>query len=123
MIEGCLDWQKHGLIRPKVVTDATESYFAEQDLINQRIEDECNTGSAQFDTVAILFKSWTNFCLSNGQRTTTSVLFSQNLAMLGFEPVKHTPGQNGKRGFKGIAVKPVTTTHRTEPQRYEDGGL
>jgi hypothetical protein len=71
----------------------------------------------------LLFKSWTNFCLSNGQRTTTSVLFSQNLAMLEFEPVKHTPGQNGNRGFKGIAVKPVTTTHRTEPQRYEDGGL
>jgi hypothetical protein len=61
--------------------------------------------------------------VSRTQRTRTPVLFSQNLAMLGFEPVKHTPGQNGKRGFKGIAVKPVTTTHRTEPQRYEDGGL
>lgn len=27
MIEGCLDWQAHGLIRPQVVIDATADYF------------------------------------------------------------------------------------------------
>jgi putative DNA primase/helicase len=35
MIEGCLDWQKHRLVRPKVVLDATAQYFEEQDVIGQ----------------------------------------------------------------------------------------
>jgi putative DNA primase/helicase len=29
MIEGCLDWRKNGLVRPKVVLEATSEYFSE----------------------------------------------------------------------------------------------
>jgi putative DNA primase/helicase len=32
MIEGCIDWQKNGLIRPDKVIAATEEYFDEQDI-------------------------------------------------------------------------------------------
>ena len=41
MIEGCLDWQENGLVRPESVTEATEAYFAEQDLMSQWLADEC----------------------------------------------------------------------------------
>lgn len=37
MIEGCLDWQENGLQRPACVQEATENYFADQDLISQWI--------------------------------------------------------------------------------------
>src|SRR5271168_4331773 len=30
-MDGCLEWQRIGLKPPKIVLDATESYFAEQD--------------------------------------------------------------------------------------------
>ena len=33
MIDGCLDWQKNRLMRPKVVTDATAEYFEDQELL------------------------------------------------------------------------------------------
>ena len=43
MIDGCLDWQMNGLIRPAVVKLATDEYFREQDTIRQWIEDCCET--------------------------------------------------------------------------------
>ena len=38
MIDGCLDWQKNGLVRPPVVTASTADYFSEQDTLAQWIE-------------------------------------------------------------------------------------
>jgi hypothetical protein len=46
--------------------------------------------------------------------------FSQILSRLGCEPVKHTPGQNGQRGFKGIGVKLVKAPSPQEPTDRED---
>jgi putative DNA primase/helicase len=120
MIEGCLDWQKNGLIRPDVVTKATAEYFSEQDTVHQWIEDCCDVGANQFDTLAILFKSWTDYALANGEKPGTTKWFSQTLARLGCEAVKHTPGQNGKRGFVGIAVRITVPKDRTEPNHDYD---
>ena len=33
MIDGCLDWQENGIIRPTAVTEATSAYFNAQDLL------------------------------------------------------------------------------------------
>jgi hypothetical protein len=35
MINGCLEWQKIGLAPPKIVTDATDEYFNDQDTLKQ----------------------------------------------------------------------------------------
>ena len=42
MIEGCLDWQAHGLVRPASVLAATEEYFSDQDLFEHWLEEECH---------------------------------------------------------------------------------
>ena len=42
MIEGCLDWQRHGLQRPTAVCAATEEYFADQDVMAQWLADACD---------------------------------------------------------------------------------
>jgi P4 family phage/plasmid primase-like protien len=39
MIDGCLEWQRTGLAPPKIVTEATEEYFADQDTTKQWLED------------------------------------------------------------------------------------
>jgi putative DNA primase/helicase len=41
MIEGCLDWQQNGFLRPNVVSDATSSYFEDQDLLGQWLNECC----------------------------------------------------------------------------------
>ena len=116
MIEGALDWQKNGLVRPEVVTKATADYFSEQDTVHQWIEEHCDLGATQSDTLAVLFKNWTDYAISNGEKPGTTKWFSQTLARLGCEAVKNTPGNNGKRGFKGIGVKAVKIVDRTEPK-------
>ena len=116
MIEGCLDWQKNGLVRPEAVTAATAAYFSEQDIVHQWVDDCCERGGTKSDTMAALFKSWGDYALLNGEKPGTSKWFSGVLARLGCESVKNTPGQHGKRGFKGIAVRLVAPTARHEPQ-------
>lgn len=41
LIDGALDWQRHGLIHPAVVTDETAEYFDSQDSFGQCLEDRC----------------------------------------------------------------------------------
>jgi putative DNA primase/helicase len=119
MIEGCLDWQQSGLIRPDVVKAATAKYFSEQDTVSHWIEDCCDLGKTQSDTLAGLFKSWSDYALANGEKPGTAKWFSQTLAKLGCEAVKNTPGAHGKRGFKGIGLKLVAAKDHTEPN-YDD---
>jgi putative DNA primase/helicase len=117
MIEGCLDWQMNGLIRPRVVIQATADYFSEQDIVNQWVEECCVIGATQSDALAILFKSWSDYALANGEKTGTTKWFSQTLTRMGCTAVRHTPGNNGKRGFMGIATKPILAkswTHDAE---------
>lgn len=120
MVEGCLDWQLNGLIRPESVVNATAEYFAEQDLVGQWIDETCNRGPTQSDTMAVLFKSWSDYAIANGEKPNTTKWFSQTLARLGCEPVKHTPGFPGKRGFKGLSIKLVKPTDRTQAQHYDE---
>jgi putative DNA primase/helicase len=120
MIDGCLDWQMHGLVRPGVVTEATAEYFSEQDTVNQWVEECCILAAGQFDTLAVLFKSWTEYALANGEKPGTTKWFSQTVAKLGCEPVKNTPGAHGKRGFMGIGVRLPTASPRHEPEERED---
>ena len=120
MIEGCLDWQRHRLLRPRVVAEATAEYFEEQDIVNQWVAECCTLApysKRQFDTLAVLFKSWSHYAVSNGERAGTTKWFSQTLKRLGCTPVKNTLGQHGKRGFTGISVKIPPLGNRGEDDR------
>jgi putative DNA primase/helicase len=111
MIEGCLDWQKNGLTQPGVVVHATAEYFSEQDTVHQWVEDCCVIGATQSETLAVLFKNWSDYALANGEKPGTTKWFNQTLTRLGCEAVKNTPGNHGKRGFKGIGIRPVVTKY------------
>ncbi len=115
MIEGCLDWQMHGLVRPDVVKNATADYFSEQDTVNQWVTEFCTVGVTESDTLDSLFKSWTAYAMANGEKPGASKWFSQTLSRLGCEAVKNTPGNHGKRGFIGITVTPMAGYARHEP--------
>jgi P4 family phage/plasmid primase-like protien len=119
MIEGCLDWLKNGLVRPAVVMDATAEYFSEQDTVQQWIAECCILSPTQSDTMAALFKSWSDYALANGEKPGTTKWFSQTLARQGCEAVKSVIGERGKRGFKGICVIRKAAPSPHEPGRQE----
>ena len=76
----------------------------------------CETGTAKTDTVATLFNSWKTFAERNGEDPGTSKTFSQAMGKAGFDAVKNTPGQHGKRGFKGVSVAPRNTEAQWQNQ-------
>src|SRR6516165_8725354 len=61
LIDGCLAWQRVGLVRPPVVTEATAEYFEEQDTIRHWIEERCHTGKGGlWCSSTDLFTSWSS---------------------------------------------------------------
>ncbi|HEV7254764.1 MAG TPA: phage/plasmid primase, P4 family [Mesorhizobium sp.] len=112
-VQGVLDWQRNGLVRPAVVSDATNEYFSEQDSVRQWVEECCEVGRRSLcDTIAALFASWTAYAQANGEPPGTTKRLSQILQRHGFEPVAETPGHRKKRGFLGIRVKPADTSNQ-----------
>jgi putative DNA primase/helicase len=114
MIDGCIDWQMHGLIRPAIVASATNEYFADQDTVRQWVEDCCDTSDRPphvADTCQSLFASWKAYANARGEEAGGSKSFGTRLQNLGFQPIKNDCGIR-RRGYKGIRVR---------VQTYRDG--
>ncbi len=71
MIQGCLDWQRNGLVRPASVTSATSDYFTEQDLFGRWLEEECDLDRegrfAWFEGSSALFERWGIYAKAAGE--------------------------------------------------------
>jgi putative DNA primase/helicase len=106
MIEGCLDWQKNGLIRPEIVTDATAEYFDEQDLFSQWLEECTDKKSERIgEPTMLLYSSWKRYAEGAGDSPGTQKSFRDSMRQCGYEYTKHLPNDNAKSGFIGISVK------------------
>jgi putative DNA primase/helicase len=108
MIEGCLDWQANGLVRPSSVAEATETYFADQDLFSQWLDDECEVDIGnphKWDTIAALYSSWALYAKNAGEEPGTVKAFGPNMLRKGLEPKRTKMA----RGFSGIRLKPQKT--------------
>jgi putative DNA primase/helicase len=103
MIEGCLDWQANGLVRPESVTTATADYFAEQDLFGQWLEEKCDVdpeNTAKWATTTDLFISWTNYAKAAGEEPGTAKGFAPAMRRKGFRPYR----SKFARGWSGIRL-------------------
>ena len=112
MIDGCLDWQANGLVRPESVIRATESYFADQDLMAQWLAEACDAepgNTYKWEATANLFASWTEFAIRAGEQPGSRKSFSMELAKRGFENFRQ--GHANTLSFMGLRLKPV-------PRRY-----
>jgi putative DNA primase/helicase len=104
MIRGCLDWQKHGLIRPARVLSATEDYFSDQDLLGQWLASCCDVepgNDRMMETSTTLHQSWSAFAKQAGEKPETQKAFVGNLEKRVPDRYKNMKG----RGFKGIRLK------------------
>jgi putative DNA primase/helicase len=102
-IEGCLIWQKDGLVRPEIVLAETASYFDDQDLAGQWLRDECDLepgNSYKWERSEDLFNSWSRYATEAGERAGTKRAFSDLLEGRGIAR-KRSPKA---RGFQGIKL-------------------
>jgi putative DNA primase/helicase len=102
-LDGCLEWQRIGLAPPKIVTEATDEYFADQDLTKQWLEDCTEDGGPfAFTTSSQLFASWKTWCDGQNIKAGSSKTLSDALADRGFTR-KRVHG--GVRGFASLVLK------------------
>jgi putative DNA primase/helicase len=104
-VQGCLDWQRHGLVRPAIMVETTADYFESQDIFAQWLADSCIIGSGQAATTARLFESWASYARSNGEAPGSKLrTFPEKLTQHGFKPIKNECGLRG-RGFRGLSPR------------------
>jgi putative DNA primase/helicase len=103
MIDGCLKWQREGLLPPEAVRMATEAYLESEDAIQSWTQECCILGPHFYTTTAKLFESWRDWTEKAGEPAGSQKAFSQTLIDRGFEP-KREPG-TGRAGFRGIEIR------------------
>ena len=111
IIDGCLDWQKNGLIIPKSVEDETDSYFTGQDTFKNWISDDCDLepdNRAKWEANADLFDSWCKYAKSEDAEPGTRELMGDKFHAMGLEKLR----TSSHRGWRGIQLK--------RPQPYQD---
>jgi putative DNA primase/helicase len=100
VIEGCLEWQRHGLQPPEAVTTATETYLSQEDSFAGWLDDRCLCEPDAWENATALFKSWKVWAEDAGERVGTQKGFSGRLGDRGFAPKRSKSG----RGFLGIRL-------------------
>lgn len=103
-LNGCLEWQRMGLSPPAIVREATDSYFADQDTLQQWLDDCTDDGGAlAFTRIKDLFDSWKEWCEARNLHPGTATALSEMLA--GRRYIKKRESNTGQRGFTCLIVK------------------
>ncbi len=103
MVQGCLEWQRDGLQPPAAVTQATDDYRADEDILQQFIDDTCivhREASCKADRLYSEYKQWMN---DNGIKPLTGTMFGRKVSER-FEKVRRNDGML----YSGIGI--MTTT-------------
>ncbi len=107
MIEGCLDWQAKGLMRPTRVLDATAEYFDDQDLFGQWLDEACRiepTNRALTETPKALFENWKDYAIAAGENPGTQAALLSILAKRGLTRDKRKIEGKQERIWRGIEL-------------------
>lgn len=101
-IQGCVEWQRVGLLPPASVREASDDYFETEDALGAWMAECCDTapGTSRFETSEALFTSWSEWAERAGEYVGSRRRFSQNLQARGFTPGRQ-PG-TGRKGYHGI---------------------
>ena len=102
-VAGCLLWRAEGLKPPKVVVDATDEYFDEEDAIGEFIDEECQRHRQAKVSVADTFQRWQEWANRRGEYVGTSRWLMQQLCNRGLE---RTRLHGGVKGLAGLSLKP-----------------
>jgi putative DNA primase/helicase len=114
MIEGCLMWQRDGLGQPQAVRDATAGYLSDQDMLEQWIEECCDSEPGnrdKFDTVTSLYQSWSGYARGQNCEPGGKISFGDELE--GKEYQRDKTKAHG-RIIRGIRLKHRNTSHERD---------
>jgi putative DNA primase/helicase len=119
MVEGCLEWQEHGLGEPESVRAATDQYRAEMDTLAAFIEDRCVVRKDAVAPATPLYKQYQMWCDDTGEKPETQKMFGMRLRELGFasDKIKRGPHKD-RKGWFGIGLR----ADHPDPDDGDNGG-
>lgn len=79
LVEGYELYQKEGLRQPEKITTAIKDYKTEMDIVQQWIDEYCETKPSYFERANALYDNFKAFCLRRDQRTNQTI-FGRNLS-------------------------------------------
>ena len=101
-VQGAVEWYRSGLRAPASVTDATQEYLAEQDVIGQFLDE----ATVRVDTAAVVFAdlyiAYSIWCKEVGERAWTRKRFGVALSERHID--RCLIGETSATGRKGIAL-------------------
>ena len=92
-VEGCMEWQDHGLGVTEEVRKATAEYRYEMDNIGRFIEECCEVGEYFRTPSSELYEAYKAWAEDVGVEVLSSQSFGRRLTELGFEAQRNTTGQ------------------------------
>jgi putative DNA primase/helicase len=104
MIDGCTDWQEHGLAPPEAVTAATTSYFEAQDIFAAWLDECCEENANAWERSQTLFTSWKEWAERSGQFVGDSKMFRDRIERRDAISYRPEPGTH-RAGYQGVRLK------------------
>ena len=118
MVEGCLEWQEHGLREPEAIRAATDQYRSEMDTLAAFLDEECVISVDCRVLAERLYQSYAMWCDKSGERKDPKKSFVARLEERGFVRRRETAGVNkGRYIWLGIGFQ----TGGEPPDDDDDG--
>jgi P4 family phage/plasmid primase-like protien len=109
LVEGCLIWQKEGLVQSTKILECTKSYRLESDKVGTFVDECCEVTEGSKETRDTIYECWRNWCADAGIHPLSRNKFTRRLKeVYSVDP----DGYMGKaRAYIGIALKPDVRAH------------
>lgn len=101
MLDGHSDWKKNGLAPPERIREASQAYFADEDLVGQWIDETCELGINLTASARALFTSWGAWAEANGVDRGSQKTLGEALRSRGFKNARSRAGWY----WRGLSIR------------------
>jgi putative DNA primase/helicase len=91
-VQGCLEWQRDGMATPTTITDATEEYRRESDLVGRFLDEKTQAMPLGEIPASTLYGAFASWCKSNGEEVMTNTAFGRRMTERGVTKKHETTG-------------------------------
>lgn len=105
MIDGCVEWQAHGLCPPRAVNAATAAYLDAEDATSAWLRECCVRDPGGWESNERLFDSWKSWAEREGEPVGSARRLKATLERHGLTSLR----RNNLRGFQGVMAAPATS--------------
>ena len=98
LVEGCLEWQRDGMVMPAAVSAATKDYRSAEDRLGSFLSERCKLNPefrVKMSDIYTAFKAWAK---SNGEAEISSKAFGEAMKARGFTK------DDGRRYYLGVVL-------------------